>query len=293
MLLRCSLSIAPLSLLILIADWPAQIESSDVPALRSAKLPPFAEFRPSAADLMGKSSSKQSQIRDQQPVGARKMSDDASEMFFMEYWQYNTRPEHAEVSFNGHGGNSLSRHNYMERVQGDGQPLQNASMLYPLQPPFSLHCERYMGDHSRSRRLPRALSILGERAFQCPTDTSSCSSIGRPNSCCRPEEICQLITDTGDGDVGCCRQGQSCTDQFSGCQPGYESCPGSGGGGCCIPGYSCVGAGCKLITSLHHLRFADGNRPSKYHIHRHRKPYGDRLANNQCQHIHDRYHYKE
>ena len=249
MLLPYSLSVVPLSLLVLIADWPAQTESSRVPAVWPSKLRAFADFRPLAADMTGKLSSKQGQVRDQQPVGARKMSDDESEMFFMEYWQYSTGPAHAEASFNRHGGNPLLRHNNMERFPGDGQPSQNASMLYPLQPPFSLHSERFMGDHSISRRLPRALSILGERAFQCPTGTSNCDSIGRPNSCCRSEETCQLIADTGEGDVGCCREGQSCNDQFSGCQQGYASCPGSGGGGCCIPGYSCVGVGCKLNYS--------------------------------------------
>lgn len=249
MLLPCSLSIAPLSLLILIADWPAQTVSSDVPAPRLPKIRPFAEFRSLAADLTGERTSKQRQIRDQRPVGARKMSDDESEMFFMEYWQYSTGPEHTEASLKGDGGKALLRHKNMERLQGGGQSLQNTSMLYPLQPPFSLHSEHYMGDHSISRRLPRALSILGGRAFQCPTGTSNCDSIGRPNSCCRSEETCQLITDNGEGDVGCCGQGQSCNNDIAGCQQGYQSCPGSGGGGCCIPGYSCVGVGCKFIHS--------------------------------------------
>ena len=247
MLLPCSLSVAPLSLLVLIADWPAQTGSSHVPALWLPKLRSFAEFRPLAADLTGKISSKQSQIRDQQPVGARKMSDDESEMFFMEYWQYSTGPEHPEASFNGHGGKPLLQLNKREHLQGDGEFLQNASISYPLQPPFLLHSERFIGDHSISRRFPRALAIIGERAFQCPNGTSSCGSIGRPNTCCRSEEVCQLITNTGEGDVGCCRQGQSCNGDVSGCQQGYASCPGSGGGGCCIPGYSCVGVGCRSI----------------------------------------------
>ena len=125
---------------------------------------------------------------------------------------------------------------------------RNGTTLFPLQPPFSLHSERQMGSLPLSRKMPRAILSLFERAFQCPTGTSSCDSISRPDSCCPSGEVCQLINDSGDGDVGCCRQGQSCSDEVAGCTQGYTSCPGSQGGGCCIPGYVCIGVGCEFTA---------------------------------------------
>ena len=247
MLPRCPLSIVPLSLLVLIADWPAQTKSNDSPALWSRKLAPLMESRPFAAPLSGKGSTTQKQVPNQQPVAARKMSDDAGEMFFLEYWQFNDEPSILELSATRHSGRPLLRDNGPSQEEEDVRGLRNASLPYPLQPPFSLHAEQ---DHPILRRLPRALSLLGDRAFQCPTGTSSCTSISRPNSCCPSGEICQLIEDSGEGDVGCCRQGQSCSDEVAGCQQGYTSCPGSAGGGCCIPGYSCVGVGCKFSYAL-------------------------------------------
>lgn len=237
MLLPCSLSIVPLSLLVLIADWPAQTKSNDAPAPWSRKLVSSTMSPSLAAPLSEKRSITQRRFATQQPVGARKMSDDEGEMFFLEYWQFRPESRNAEISV------TWDRINGPNQEGENVQDLRNISMPYPLQPPFLLHSEQ---DHPIFRRLPRALSLLGERAFQCPTGTSSCSSISRPNSCCPSEEICQLIADSGEGDVGCCRQGQSCSDEVAGCQEGYASCPGSAGGGCCIPGYSCVGVGCKF-----------------------------------------------
>ena len=103
-------------------------------------------------------------------------------------------------------------------------------------------------------RMPRGLlTSLSRREFQCPGDTLSCTEIDRPNSCCPIGGTCQLIYDSEFGDVGCCREGQTCSEQIVGCLNGYTSCPTSSGGGCCIPGYECVDVGCEIFSQLHLL----------------------------------------
>lgn len=87
--------------------------------------------------------------------------------------------------------------------------------------------------------------LLGKRQnFQCPTGTYACTSIGVPGSCCRTDEICERIPDTGMGVVGCCPSGQECAGRLSGCGSNMKTCASSQGGGCCIEGYSCSANGC-------------------------------------------------
>ena len=243
---RRSLTIVPLSLLLLIADWPAQSESIEFTSLWSRKLPPSTIIHPRFEFLNRRESKLQKLFAGQKPIGARKMSGDESEMFLMEYWQFDNDLETGKNPATWDQGRTVLRHYNSDQGKEDGPGLQNASMPHPFQPPFSLHSEQQTRNSLVLGRLPRGLSGLDERAFQCPSGTSSCSSISRPNSCCPLGDVCQLITDTGKGDVGCCQEGQSCSDEVSNCQEGYPSCPGSQGGGCCIPGYTCVAVGCRL-----------------------------------------------
>ena len=247
---RNSLSLAPLSLLLLITSWPAQTEAKDSPSPWPRELS-FKMDLPSPVSHVDKRHSDPQKIaRGQQPVGVRKMSGDESEMFFMEYWQIDAKLSDADnLSYRDRNRQAIRSHG-PDLVESAVLDLQNASIPHTLGAPFALHTERRIISNPLLRRLPQGLSLLGERAFQCPSGTSSCTSINRPDSCCPSGEYCQLITDSGQGDVGCCGQEQSCSQQVAGCQQGYSSCPGAQGGGCCIPGYVCVGVGCKCTRPI-------------------------------------------
>ena len=245
MLILEALKVLPASLVLFIASTlpPAQALEARWPY----HLPPDVKSFPKDEPLIKRNLDIQSRLMDQRPIGVRKMSSDEGEMFFLEYWRFDGGSQELtlldELSPAEKGSKPL-------RVRSDGSDRTsldtgfNVTLLPSLQAPFSLHRdpnEAYDGPLS-----PRAiLGFLNRRDFQCPTGTASCSSINRPNSCCPTGEACQLITDVGLGDVGCCAQGQSCSNQVSNCQQGYTSCPGSAGGGCCIPGYTCNGVGCK------------------------------------------------
>lgn len=173
------------------------------------------------------------------PVGVRKMSHDQGEMFFPSYWTFEVE---SETLPNPALGKRKSESSISEAEELNEHV--NFTTGSPLQAPFSLHTSQQFISKPHLLRMPRAIFSLDQRDFQCPTDTSACTSINKPDSCCPSDSICQLIADSGQGDVGCCAAGQSCSQQVSKCQAGYASCPGSSGGGCCVPGYSCMGVGC-------------------------------------------------
>ena len=161
------------------------------------------------------------------PHGLRKMSTNESEMFFLEYWQF--EEEHILRNITGRSTSSPDESPPLQpplRIQLDPQPI-TPNPLYRklLNPP------------------------LLRKSFQCPTGTSSCASINRPDSCCPIGEQCQAVTDTGLGDVGCCAAGQNCAGQVESCALGYTACPANLGGGCCMPGYQCAGVGCEFTSA--------------------------------------------
>ena len=179
------------------------------------------------------------------PIGVRKMSNDEAEMFFHEYWTFER------------GGGSDSnvfqdpildkRKPRLQRSAHEvAEPFaENSTMLPPLQAPLSLHTDQ------PNIPLLRRLPLFQKRQYSCPANTNACTSINRPNSCCPSDQVCQLVADTGNGDVGCCSQGQTCSQEVGTCQQGYPSCPGAQGGGCCVPGSSCQDVGCKFSFSYH------------------------------------------
>ena len=84
----CLLTTVPVSLLLLIADWPAPTQSVELPSPWPRKsLPSFDLRLLPAADDRG-IPKPPSVIADRKPVGVRKMSGDLSEMFFPDYWTY-------------------------------------------------------------------------------------------------------------------------------------------------------------------------------------------------------------
>ena len=184
------------------------------------------------------------------PVGVRKMSNDEGEMFFPEYWTYISPSEGQHVQ---RPMQESTIHEKIRPRQPSSVTFDNVTLLPQLQIPFALHSNLEFSKQPRIRPAPISDLFRSKlkRDFQCVDGTSACTSINRPNSCCATDESCQLIPDSGDGDVGCCPQGGgSCSDEVGNCPDRYESCPGADGGGCCVPGYSCAGVGCELILPL-------------------------------------------
>lgn len=153
--------------------------------------------------------------------GVKKMTDDEGEKFFFNYWDF------------GHEGWSTGDDNLTDSRHDPG--MQGRS--YPLRSSLALELDPF--------------SLRFRRDFKCPTGTFGCTSINRPDSCCSFGDTCELVQDTGSGDVGCCPQGQVCSGTIGSCQKDYTSCPASLGGGCCIPGYDCVSGGCECPILSH------------------------------------------
>jgi hypothetical protein len=171
--------------------------------------------------ILQRSAAIQSQLAQTPVRGIKKMSDDEGEKFFLDYWYFEE-------------GNSTGLQSPTKSETGT-PGLQPRS--YPYQPSYSLDLDdpaNWMGH----------FSPLLRRDFKCPAGTNACTSINRPNSCCSTGSTCEIVKDTGSGDVGCCPSGKTCSGTIGSCQHGYTSCPASLGGGCCIPGYECVSGGC-------------------------------------------------
>lgn len=233
------------SLLISLAVIPAPTLSSK--PTWPYDLPAHVKHFPGDEKLVHKKLEVQERMVFQRPLGLLKMSPEEGEMFFPEYWRFN--PDENL----GSGAAFMDKETF---TQGDLlQGPANASMGDYLEAPLKLH---NLDQNRQVRtpsvldwlpRMPRGLSTsLSRREFQCPGDTLSCTEIDRPNSCCPIGGTCQLISDGEFGDVGCCREGQTCSEQIVGCLNGYTSCPTSSGGGCCIPGYECVDVGCETFS---------------------------------------------
>ncbi|KAJ5859706.1 hypothetical protein N7534_004983 [Penicillium rubens] len=169
-------------------------------------------------------------------LGVKKMSDDEGEKFFLDYWSF---------------GNDSSSGNITEgHVSDDGfSPARFVAQSYPFAPSYSL------GTDGDSQFLPwenshSANNLLEKRDFKCPAGTWACTSIGRSDRCCGSGETCEIVADTGHGDVGCCPSWKTCSGMIGSCQSGYTACSQALGGGCCIPGYDCVEGGCAYITTI-------------------------------------------
>lgn len=229
-------------------------------------LPPHVKHFPGDERLVQKKLDVQERLATQRPLGLLKMNPEEGEMFFPEYWRFDpnecARPGAApldkETPISG------------SQIQGTGEDMLrgwvNANIGDLLEAPLKLHNV----DHNQQvrppsvldwlPRMPRGLlTSLSRREFQCPGDTLSCTEINRPNSCCPIGGTCQLISDSEFGDVGCCREGQTCSEQVVGCLNGYTSCPTSSGGGCCIPGYECVDVGCETFPRLYYPALVDAD----------------------------------
>jgi progranulin len=213
-------------------------------------LPVDAKFWPEDGPVRRRDLKSPSSEPARVPVGVRKMSGDEGEKFYTGYWIFDgpgmlgERPMLQPLE---------SKTVLRPRDDGDDKALQlynNASTPHPFKSPILPHTNDY-DQTPLNRRSPRAaLLALQNRDFQCPGGTTDCSSIGRPNSCCADGEVCQIIPNTGLGDVGCCPVGKGCSGDLKNCDLGFTKCSDDLGGGCCIPEYVCVGAGCEFERFL-------------------------------------------
>ncbi|KAJ5777498.1 GPI anchored protein [Penicillium odoratum] len=162
----------------------------------------------------------------QTPIhGLRKMSPDEGEKFFLDYWSFGTESQ--------------------DLLREDAPTNDTVDEDLPLN---LFHPRSYPFQHSFP--LEASHGFLGSRDFKCPTGTLACTSIGRSDRCCSIGDACEHVRDTGSGDVGCCPNGETCSDVVGTC-PGQETtCSEELGGGCCIPGYECVTGGCALVTVI-------------------------------------------
>lgn len=249
MLLSIGLQLVPLSLLNIIATAPLQSHALDLPW--PLHVPKSVHLGHRHDRLVDRDGSDREALAEQMPVGVRKMSDDESEMFYPGYWNF--KPEAGDSSVELDKRKPVSR-SLNDLLDGDlSKGSTNSSICQPLQAPFALHSFIHVNNQPPRARLPKSprdIFSLDQRAFQCPGDTIVCTSIGRPNSCCPTGSTCQLITNSGYGDVGCCGEGQVCGGQVSSCPAGDTSCPNAAGGGCCLSGYSCSGVGCAVSSTV-------------------------------------------
>ncbi|MCJ1356898.1 MAG: Mucin-21 [Icmadophila ericetorum] len=186
----------------------------------------------------------QKKLADSQPSAVHKMSEDQGEMFFLEYWQFGAE-NHLAL-----GQLDKRRIPGIDIRRRDDGEWGNSSISLLLQPPLLLHSGQPTTPYDLFKRLPVGLfPSLDRRDFQCPTGTSSCTSINQPETCCPNGDTCVSVQNTGSGTVACCPAGQTCSGAIDGCPAGYTACSSSSGGGCCIPGYQCSGAGCILVQT--------------------------------------------
>lgn len=132
------------------------------------------------------------------PVGILKMSSDAGEKFYMDYWQFEGDLEQSQLLDTGA---SLRARDEEE----EARLLANASAVLSFRPPFALHTEEGVDplglEDLRARKAVEGpisagvLGMLSKRGFQCPTGTADCSGIGASNLCCPTTEFCYSITE--------------------------------------------------------------------------------------------------
>ncbi|KAL9029394.1 MAG: hypothetical protein Q9196_002365, partial [Gyalolechia fulgens] len=224
-------------LLLLAADTVLLVRPAE--ANQTARRHTFVENHSEDGSPTWARRAEQKRVAVPEPIAVRKMRDDGREMFFHGYWQFHQRPDGWDASQPEPTDSKLRPTRY-SHASDPVESWTNASLVLPFQAPFALH--RDVGSTPSYSHWARGLlSQLHDRAFQCPNETDACTSIDRPNSCCPSGSSCQLVTDSGQGDVACCGSGQTCAGNVQDCAAGYASCPGAAGGGCCLPGYACVG----------------------------------------------------
>ncbi|OQD62999.1 hypothetical protein PENPOL_c010G05392 [Penicillium polonicum] len=168
-----------------------------------------AETSPSLpALILQRNAAITSQLAAGPALGVKKMSEDEGEKFFLDYWSF---------------GDDSSSGNISERYLSDEDgfsPARFVAQSYPFGPAYSL------GSDGDSQFLHRenndsANNLFEKRDFKCPTGTTACVSIGRSDRCCGSGETCEIVADTGHGNVGCCPSWKTCSGMIGSCQSAY------------------------------------------------------------------------
>ncbi|KGO77195.1 Mitochondrial substrate/solute carrier [Penicillium italicum] len=137
-------------------------------------------------------------------LGVKRMSDDEGEKFFLDYWSL---------------GDSLLSSNISERHLSDEDgfsPARFVAQSYPFEPSYSLGSDGDRGLIPQEYR-DSTNNLFEKRDFKCPTGTWACISIGRSDRCCGSGEMCEIVADTGHGDVGCCPNWKTCSGMIGSC----------------------------------------------------------------------------
>lgn len=179
------------------------------------------------------------------PSRVRKMSHNMGEKFWSDYWAFDQSTD-GNDAIPLEGNFSPGLNHTLDAETGKENEAAELKAAYPLHARDDSMSGRLLGRWG-TPKIP--FTRLAKRDFKCPSGTSPCTSIERPNSCCSQGDVCQIVEDTGLGDVGCCAQGEDCSGQLVSCPEGHSSCPDNSGGGCCIPGYSCVDEGCLFVLT--------------------------------------------
>lgn len=190
----------------------------------------------SAEDILRRNEEIASRLAEKPVQGVRKMSNDEGEKFFLDYWRF--LDDSQENLFERQvlvGDDTTADSSLDPAVENDFPDAIFLARSYPFQPAFSLE----------SKSGSKWGNPLERRGFKCPTGTNACTSIGRSDRCCGTGDTCEVVKDTGSGDVGCCPAGENCSGGIGSCQSGYTGCSQALGGGCCIPEYDCVPGGCE------------------------------------------------
>ena len=249
MLTQSLFVVLPVSLLCNAAGWQAYATSTD-PRPWANFLSPFRDNKALSERLDKNGVEMSKTISQRKATQVRKMSGNENEMFLPHFWTFEPAGDDVGEGKNLGKQDSTAFSDALNSSVYSSLDWSNASVVYPLQAPFALHREDQIRKDPIFGGIPRGL-LRRQSGFKCPSTSSDCSSIGRPNSCCSNGLVCQLIQDNGQGDVGCCAEGETCDGAVQ-CAQGYSGCPGNNGGGCCLPGFECFGIGCKswLLRAL-------------------------------------------
>ena len=193
-------------------------------------LPRTAKYYPEQEAQVKRGLDVEKKLAWQTPVGIKKLGDDPGEKFFLDDWDFGGLKDEGWSYGPQHGDDRrLQPPAHWTECANASNPLQ----LLPVLAPHTNHNRPHFGLFGRDIFL---------RSFQCPSGTTSCSSIGESDLCCPNGEAC-VKTSNG---AGCCPSGETCGEEVGSCDTsaGYTSCPNSSNGGCCVPGASCLGDGC-------------------------------------------------
>lgn len=189
-------------------------------------------------DILRRNADIEAQFARSPVHGVKKMEPDPGQKFYLDYWNF---VDDSQGRLRERDGSARAE---IEEPLHDNTTIGSASATNKLIFPKYFPLEASLPQQASSGNM------LGRRDFKCPTDTSACTSIDRSDRCCSTGDTCEIVKDTGSGDVGCCGQGLTCSGEVGLCPNQYKTCPQSLGGGCCIPGYECVEGGCKYFPAI-------------------------------------------